>query len=92
MFTAKLSRRLQAIQDMDKTIQTMLAALDLAEGNPESLMLDEDGKWSNKTEKLETFHPNLLLLKVAMFHISSKTCLQTNMMIFRSLFSDLFSN
>ncbi|XP_072022544.1 nuclear pore complex protein Nup160-like [Amphiura filiformis] len=42
VFTAKLSRRLQAIQDMDKTIQTMLAAIDLAEGNPESLMLDED--------------------------------------------------
>ena len=43
VFTAKLSRRLQAIQDIERTIQTMLAALDIAEGNPEALMMDEEG-------------------------------------------------
>lgn len=43
-FTTKLSHRLQAIQDMNTAIQSLLDVVDLAEGNPEALMIEEEGR------------------------------------------------
>ena len=43
IFVQQLSNKLQALQDPVRAIVTLLNIMDLAEGNPMSLMVDEEG-------------------------------------------------
>ena len=79
-FVQQLSNSLQALQDPVRAIVTLLNAMDLADGNPMSLMVDDEGR---SFYTLDQKHKNIFfkcgcIKRYKFFHLRSVSPVHTS--------------